>query len=172
MATNEIHDGMHWQLRVTAQRKQLRLAIERLHNNQWLTAQEWFEAAPTPRERRELISESALRHGWIVPATRWPRTRKDGSQVIQNLTAYDWEQIVRDATDYRALQLAAAGDADRAWRLAILAARDIGGERVSDLAAAAGRGKHAIYRMRVDDIELDEVKLLEAAREGSGHDEK
>lgn len=158
------HDGMYWRLIVQDQDDHLHLSIEHEHAGEWLTTQRWTEPVPRPRERRERITESAEAHGWVTPAGRWPRVRKDGKQVITGLTLMRWDRVLRDATAFREQQLAAAGAADKAWRLAIITARDLDGYNVSELAALVGRGRHAIYRMNEDDLDMTELKILAEAR--------
>ena len=155
---------MYWRLIVQENEGLLEMTIEHEHQGDWLTTQQWTEPIPNTRERRERITESAEAHGWITPASRWPRKRKDGRQVIEGLTLLRWDRVLRDATAYREQQLAAAGAADKAWRLAIITARDLDGYNVSELASLVGRGRHAIYRMNEDDLDTTELKILTEAR--------
>ncbi|NHB86139.1 hypothetical protein G7085_20885 [Tessaracoccus sp. HDW20] len=79
---------------------------------------------------------------------------------------YDWERIVKDATALRESALTYASQVDRSWRLAINAANTTGGLKVHELAEISGRGRHAIYRMRTDDLSADDTALLTEIRRG------
>ena len=162
------HDGVGWRLTVapTSTGGELVLTIEQLHTDEWLPTQRWAEPAPEPRHRKQVITESARAHGWITPTERWPRTRKDGIQVLEDMFPYDWERIVKDATALRESALTYASQVDRSWRLAINAASTTGGLKVHELAEISGRGRHAIYRMRTDDLSADDTALLTEIRRG------
>lgn len=158
------HDGVGWRLVITTAGDQLTLTIEHQLDDDWLPTQRWTEPAPDPKHRKQAITESARAHGWITPSERWPRVRKDGTLLLENLFPYDWERIVRDATTLREDTLTHAAAIDRAWRLAITTAGTTGGMRIQDLAEISGRGRHAIYRMRTDDLGSDETALLTEIR--------
>lgn len=164
METLEEHDGAGWRLHLATVGDELRFTIEQEHDSTWLPTQSWTEPAPEPKHRRVAVTDSARNHGWIVPSDRWPRTRKDGTQILTEMFPFDWEQIVRDASEFRSETLAHAAVVDRAWRLAINAAGTVGQLKMSELAAASGRGRHAIYRMRTDDLGADDTALLTEIR--------
>lgn len=158
------HDGVGWRLVITTTSDHLTLTIEHQLDDDWLPTQRWTEANPDPKHRKQVITESARAHGWITPSDRWPRIRKDGTLILENLFPYDWERIIRDATTLREDTLTHAGAIDRAWRLAINTAGTTGGMRIQELAEISGRGRHAIYRMRTDDLGADDTALLTEIR--------
>ena len=158
------HDGVGWRLVVATGRTHLTLTIEQQLDDDWLPTQRWEEPAPDPRTRKQAITESARAHGWITPSDRWPRFRKDGTLILEDLFPYDWERIVRDATALREDTLRTAATIDRAWRLTINAAGTTGGMRIQELADISGRGRHAIDRMRTDDLGADDTALLTEIR--------
>lgn len=161
------HDGLGWRLVVTGH-DELTLTIEHQLDDDWLPTQRWHEPAPEPRHRKQAITESARAHGWITPTERWPRARKDGTLTLHDLFPYDWERIIRDATALREDTLRHAAVVDRAWRLAINTAGTTGGMRIQELAEISGRGRHAIYRMRTDDLGADDTALLTEIRNAAG----
>ena len=163
------HDGVGWRMVIAEDRDHLTLTIEQQLDHDWLPTQRWHEPAPEPRHRKQAITESARAHGWITPAERWPRTRKDGTLILEDLFSYDWERILRDATRLREEALAHAAQIDRAWRLTINAAGTTGGMRIHELAEISGRGRHAIYRMRTDDLGADDTALLTEIRTTKDH---
>lgn len=160
------HDGVGWRLVVapTSTGTELVLTIEQLHGDEWLPTQRWNEPVPDPRHRKQAITDAARAHGWITPSERWPRSRKDGTQILEDLFPYDWERIVKDATALREQALTHAAQIDRSWRLTINAASSTGGMKVHELAEISGRGRHAIYRMRTDDLSADDTALLTEIR--------
>ena len=164
------HDGLGWRLHVDSGRDQLTLTIEHNLDGIWLPTQRWHEPTPEPKHRKQAITESARAHGWITPTERWPRIRKDGTLILEELFPYDWTKIVRDATALREETLARAALVDRAWRVAINTAGTTGGMRIQELAEISGRGRHAIYRMRTDDLAADDTALLTEIRSHGAKD--
>lgn len=158
------HDGQGWRLHLAPQGNQLVLTIEREVEGTWVPTQQWAEPAPEPKHRRTAITESARAHGWITPVERWPRARRDGSTVIENLFPFNWSVIVADATQMRTGALEQAGRIDTAWRATIRDA-ERKGLSVEQLGAISGRGRHAIYRMREGVSPVDETALLREARQ-------
>lgn len=158
------HDGQGWRLHLTPQGDHLVLTIEREIDGLWVPTQRWSEPAPDPKHRRTVVTESARHHGWITPTERWPRARKDGSTLIENLFPFDWSLIVADATQMRTEALEQAGRVDAAWRLTIRDA-ERKGMTAEQLGTISGRGRHAIYRMREGGGAVDETTLLREARQ-------
>lgn len=158
------HDGVGWRLHIATDTNKLHFTIEHEHEDDWLPTQQWSENLPEKRHRRAAVTDSARAHGWITPSDRWPAFRKDGTLVLENMFPFDWERIVKDATALRKEALTHAARVDRAWRLAITDANTIGGLKVQELADVSGRGRHAIYRMRTDDLGADDTALLTEIR--------
>lgn len=159
------HDGQGWRLHLVGDTTDLVFTIERECDGVWVPAQRWTTPRPDPKRRRAAVAESARAHGWITPTERWPRQRKDGVQIIDDLFPFDWRKIVADTTQLRSETLEQAGLIDSAWRATIRDAEKKG-LSVEELGTLSRRGRHAIYRMRDGGSgqPVDEEVLLREAR--------
>ena len=157
------HDGHGWRLCIRTLHEDLELRIEQADGENWLTTQLWTIPIPEPRHRRPTISDSAREHGWITPTERWPKARRDGTQVLTDMFPFDWEQIVREATALRLADLEQARRTDRAWRLAIAAA-DKKGVRPQQLMEATGLSRQTIFATRRSPAPLKDADLLKAGK--------
>lgn|GEM_PF-5914125 len=171
----ERSDGHGWRLHISAPfRDTVTLTIERVNDEIWLPVQRWQVDLPEGANRRVVIADSCRDHGWGTPNDRWPRLRKDETQVLERLHPSDWRQIVADATALRNQILTEAGLIDLGWRLAINQAGDDdggGGLTPHQLTEVTGLGRHAIYRMRPDEAKgtktraADDTAILTEARD-------
>lgn len=161
------HDGQGWRLAIRTLSDDLELRIEQADDARWLTTQLWTIPIPPSRHRRAAIAESAREHGWITSVERWPKARRDGTQILNEPFPFDWELILREATELRRDTLEQARRSDLAWRH-VLSDAAAKGVRPQQLMEATGLSRATIFRVSKSLTPLEDADLLRAAQAGKG----
>lgn len=143
-------DGAGYRLVITQRAEDCDCQLQRHVETDWVTIQQW--SAPCPEEmkassRRLTLTETAVGHGWALPADSW-KPRRQGVVTLTEIHPVDWLRITAEASAYRGQVIDRFARVDRAWRGVIDDSADIGYRSATELARAAGMTRARIYQIR------------------------
>lgn len=143
-------DGAGYRLVVTQAPDHCDCALEKLVAKTWTVIQSW--SAPCPETmpastRRLVLTETAVGHGWALPAESW-KPRRHGVIILAEIHPVDWITITAESSAYRARFLAEFSRLDQAWRGVIDDSMDIGYRSATEVAKATGMTRARIYQIR------------------------
>lgn len=143
-------DGAGYRLVITQASDHCDNRLERLVDGTWASIQAW--SAPCPEtmpaaSRRLALTETAVGHGWALPADSW-KPRRHGVITLTEIHPVDWITITAESSAHRARFLAEFSRLDRAWRGVIDDSLEIGYRSATEVARAAGMTRARIYQIR------------------------
>ncbi len=151
-------DGAGYRLVITQHPEECDCRVERTvttPRNGWVGIQRW--SAPCPEtmaasNRRLVLTEAAVQHGWSIPAESW-KPRRHGVITLSEIHPVDWLTIVTEATARRTEVVAQFAKVNQAWSTILKDAIDIGNRTPTELVGPAQVTRARIYQIlkHIDD---------------------